>query len=260
MPFDVAADDVELAKQCFRILRRSCARHHVGFSYYEDCRRGKRVEYMLVFDARPPSLGLAAADFALEMHAVALLQNERRRKQLPLRLLYWVTYSGSEEPLRLQTTSNRVPAGKRDQVIKHLEEYALAWGSWRRGELPPADYLEAQHSLITNLAIDLVPEVDTHTPYPQLVKALRVPEGSEGDCLNLGRDRNRVKHRGRRHEAARYAEQYEQTVYSVALALTGIDAMPRSAYMSHWEIDPAAARRPAPMFSRHGDAKRFTRY
>jgi hypothetical protein len=40
-------------------------------------------------------------------------------------------------------------------VVRQLTEYALAWGAWRRDELSPADYLEAHHSLLTNLALDL---------------------------------------------------------------------------------------------------------
>jgi hypothetical protein len=204
-------------------------------------------------------LGLASADFVLEMRAVSMVQQHPRKRKLPLRLAHWVTYSGSEKPLRLQPVSDRVPEAKREAVVRHLTEYALAWGAWRRNELSPPEYLEAQHSLLTNLALDLAENVNNRMPYPQLIKALRIPERWEQDCLNLGIDRNRVKHRGFRHEAERYVEKYEQCVYSVAFNITGIDAMPRSAHMLRWE--EAGERIPlAPTFNRRGEPKRFTRY
>lgn len=259
LDFDVALDDIDLARDCFRILRRTCARHHLQFTYYEERRNEQRVRYTLVFDGRPPQLGLASGEFALEMRAASALQRHPRRRHLPLRLLQWVTYSGSEEPLRLQPPSDRVPKDKREIVVRHLEEYALAWGAWRRGELSPPDYLEAQHSLLMNFALDLADGVDNQMSYPQLIRALRVPEWREQECLNLGTDRNRVKHRGLRHEAERYVEKYEQAVYSVAYHVTGIDAMPRSAYMQRW-ANAGERVLPPPMFDRWGNPKRFTRY
>jgi hypothetical protein len=212
-----------------------------------------------VFDGRPPQLGLASADFVLEMGAVSMAQHHRRKQKLPLRLAHWVTYSGSEEPLRLQSTSDRVPEEKREIVVKHLTEYALAWGAWLRNELSPPDYLEAQHSLLTNLALDLGENVNNRMPYPQLIKALRVPEHLEPQCLELGADRNRVKHRGLRHEAERYVERYVQCVYSAAYSVTGIDAMPRSAHMLRWE-DADERLTPGPMFNQLGEPRRYTRY
>lgn len=260
LDFDVATEDVDLARDCFRVLRRTCARFYVEFSYFEAYRTIHRVVFVFVFDGRPHQLGLASADLALEMRAVSMLQKHRRRRNLPLRLLHWVTYSGSEEPLRLQPPSDRVPADKRDVVVRHLEEYALAWGTWARGELSPPVYLEAQHSLLSNLALDLAEGVTVETKYPELIRALRVPERWEQDCLDLGRARNRVKHRGFRHEAARYAQMYTQMVYSVAYDVTGIDTMPRSAYMLRWELDAKRAIAQPPMFDRGGEPKRFTRY
>jgi len=253
-----------LAEECLPLVivgvRVERAAVREGFSYYEHSRKNNRVRFILVFDGRPPNLGLASADFAFEMRAVSMIQHHPRHKRLPLRLLAWVTYSGSEEPLRLQPPSDRVAEDKREIVVKHLEEYALAWGAWRRGELSPPDYLEAQHSLLTNLALDLAPGVNTKTSYPDLIRALRVPKYWEQDCLDLGSDRNRVKHRGYRHEAERYAEKYKQMVYSVAHRVTGIDAMPRSAYMLRFDLDPTSVFRAPAMFDRNGDPKRFTRY
>jgi hypothetical protein len=78
-------------------------------------------------------------------------------------------------------------------------------------------------------------------------------------CLDLGRDRNRVKHRGLRHEAEGYVEKYEQAVYSVAHNVTGIDAMPRSAHMLRGE-EAGERLLPPPMFNRWGEPRRFSRY
>lgn len=259
LDFDAALDDEHLARDCFRILRRTCARFYLDFCYYEQRRNQQRIVFILLFDGSPTQLGLAAADFILEMRAVSMLQPTRRKRRLPLRLAHWITYSGSDEPLRLQPPSDRVPEAKREIVTRHLTEYALAWGAWRRGELPPPDFLEAQHSLLTNLALALAEGVNVLMPYPKLIKALRVPERWEQDCLDLGHDRNRVKHRGLRHEAERYVEKYEQPVYSVAHNVTGIDAVPRSAYMLRWE-EAGERLLPPPMFNRWGEPRRFTRY
>lgn len=257
--FDVALDDECLARDCFRVLRRTCARFYLDFSYYEERRGARRIVFVLVFDGRPAALGLASADYVLEMRAVSTLQQHPRKRRLPLRLAHWVTYSGSEEPLRLQPVSDRVPGTKRVAVVRHLSEYALAWGAWLRAELSPPDYLEAQHSLLTNLALDLAEDVNDGMRYPELIRALRVPERWEPDCLKLGTHRNRVKHRGLRHEAERYVEKYEQCVYSVARSVTGIDTTPRSAHMHRWE-EAGERLVQAPMFNRWGEPRRFTRY
>lgn len=260
LDFDVAQDDERLARLCFRILRRTCARHYIVFSYYEDRQSAKRITFVLVFNGRPHQLGLASADFALEMRAVSMVQNGRRQRELPVRLAHWVTYSGSEDPIRLQPLSTRVPADRHASVVKHLEEYALAWGAWSRGELPAPDFLEAQHTLLIYLALDLADDVTTRTSYPDMIKALRVPERFEPECLDLGIKRNRVKHRGFRHEAERYVEEFIQTVYSTAHAVTGIDAMPRTAYMARWEEQGRGAVAHSVMFDRWGGSKRYTRY
>jgi hypothetical protein len=259
LDFHVAAADESLTRDCFRVLRRTSARYYVVFSYYAARRSGGRIVFVLVFDGRPEQLGLASGDFALEMQAVSLLQRERRRQTLPLRLAHWVTYSGSEEPLRLQPVSDRVPDNKRDVVIRHLAEYGLAWGAWRRRELPAPDFLEAQHSLLTSLALDLAQGVNNRMGYPELIRALRVAERWEQDCLDLGVARNRVKHRGLRHEAERYVEKYEQCVYSVAYGVSGVDVAPRSAHMQRWEVSGERLI-PPPMYDRYGAPRRFTRY
>lgn len=54
--FDVALDDEQLARDCFRVLRRTCARFNLEFSYREQRRGYRRVVFLLVFDGRPPQL------------------------------------------------------------------------------------------------------------------------------------------------------------------------------------------------------------
>lgn len=58
LDFDVAAEDERLARDCFRILRRTCARFYLNFSYHLERRRHQRILFVLVFDGRPPQLGL----------------------------------------------------------------------------------------------------------------------------------------------------------------------------------------------------------
>lgn len=259
LPFDASVDDVDLASDCFRILRRTCARFYVQFSYYEDRRNDKRVDYVLAFDGRPHMLGVASTDFALEMRAVSMLQRHRRRKQLPLRLAHWITFSGSEEPLGEQALeAAQIPEEKRDVVVQHLEEYALAWGAWLRREMPAPDYLEAQHSLLTNLALDLGQHARTGMSFPELIEELRVPWRLVDQCLELGRKRNRVKHRGFRREAESYVDEFVMCIYEVTLATTGIDLMPRSVHMLMWEQVGGLPR--LEMYDRWGRIKRFTRY
>ena len=259
LPFDVAADDVELARDCFRILRRTCARFYVDFTYYQDRRRDTRVEYILVFDGRPHMLGVASTDFTLEMRAVSMLQRHPRRKRLPLRLAHWITYSGSDYDLQEQADEAAVvPPEMRARVLTHLVEYALAWDAWLRGTMPSPEYLEAQHSLLTSLALDLGEGVNTSTRFPQLIKVLQLPAHLEAECLDLGNKRNRVKHRGFRSEAEAYASENLQCVHSVILTTTGIDLMPRSDHMLRWE---KSGRLPQlAMYDRQGQRKRFTRY
>ncbi len=219
-----------------------------------------RVRYYLVFDGRPQRLTLALGDLDLEMRAVALLQRHRRKKRLPLRLLADVMWSGSDEPIADQISAELVPKSKVDVVVRHLEDFTTAYSSWLRGEIAPPDFLEAQHSLITNLALDLVPGVTADMSYPGLVTAARLPTRLENQCKQLGRDRNRVKHRGYRHEAARYVEEHEETLRSAVRIMTGYTPNPRPPVMVRWEANPKSAFRQAPAYTRFGEARRFTRY
>jgi hypothetical protein len=259
MPFDAATADEAFARQCFRVLRRTCGRYFVAFTYYTESRSDTHVNFVLVFDGHPSQLGLASADFALEMRAVALVEPDVRRKRLALRLLHWITFSGSDALLIIPDGSS-VPAGQRALVLQHITEYVLAWGAWRRNHLQAPDFLEAMHSFITNLALAIGDGVDTTTKYPKLVQSLRAPELLEAQLKTLGVARNRVKHRGKRHQAQRAAEDHEQAVYSAMHYLTGVVAMPRTPHMLAWESDPRTVLRQPPTFDRWGNPKKHTRY
>jgi len=51
LDFDVALDDEQLARDCFRILRRTRVRFYLDFSYYEQRRNQQRIVFVLGFDA-----------------------------------------------------------------------------------------------------------------------------------------------------------------------------------------------------------------
>lgn len=82
----------------------------------------------------------------------------------------------SLDSLRRRAMVSALDLGQLGVPLRALNEYALPWCAWRRGELSPPDFLEAQHSLLTNLALDLAEGVNDRMPYPDLIKALRVPE------------------------------------------------------------------------------------
>lgn len=258
-PFDVDFRDEDLARGCFRILRRTAARHYVEFSYYESRRKNGRVHFTLAFDCRPFMLSLAMGDFSLEMRAVSLIQTERRKKRLPLRLLGDIMWTSAEEPIAEQLSS-QVPSEKHERVIRYLREYSLTLASYWRREISAADVVEAQHSLVTYLALDLAPGVDKSTPYPRLVEALKLPKSLEVAAKDLGAQRNKVKHRGKRHEAPRFAEQHLETAHKVAQIVTGCFLTPVPSAVAAYEADPKSIYRSLEMRNRLGEPKRFTRH
>src|SRR6266511_284969 len=155
--FAVDERDEDLARGCFRVLRRTCARYYVDFSYYLEKRGDGRIRFVLVFDGRPFNVGLAAAEFAYEMRAVSTLQQGRRRKRVPLRLMRDVAWTGSDLTLEEQIEKQKVPLEVKDRVIALIESYETSFASFRRGELAAPDFVEVQHSLLVNLALELEP-------------------------------------------------------------------------------------------------------
>jgi hypothetical protein len=54
--FDVALNDEQLALDCFRILRRTCARFYLDFSYNKRRRHRQRIVFILDIAASAPGL------------------------------------------------------------------------------------------------------------------------------------------------------------------------------------------------------------
>lgn len=259
-PFDVDRRDVVLARACFRVLRRTAARHYVEFSYYKDQADSSRVAFLLAFNCRPFMLNLAMGDFALEMRAISLIQQGERRKRLPLRLLREILWTSSEQPLIEQVDPDLVSPTQAQQVCDYIEEYALGYASYLRGESSASDFLEAQHSLVLRLGIALAPEATAKMPYPAIVESMRLPVWLEEESKQLGTKRNRVKHRGYQHEAARYVEEHEHLPQHLISVMTGCFATALPSVALQFQRDPHSVLRQPPMFTRYGERKVYTRY
>jgi hypothetical protein len=80
-------DDEHLARQCFRVVRRTCARYHVRIRYYEKHRTTARTQYILQFTGRPHMLGAAARDLFLELRPCRWCKLHGERSTFPLG--YW---------------------------------------------------------------------------------------------------------------------------------------------------------------------------
>lgn len=259
-PFYVDRRDIDLARGCFRVLRRTAARHYVEFSYYQDQVDSGRVEFILVFDCRPFMLNLAMGDFALEMRAISLIQQGERRKRLPLRLLREVLWTSSEQPLIEQVDPDLVAPAQAEDVCGYIKEYALGYASYLRGESSPSDFLEAQHSLILRLGIALASDATADMGFPAIVESMRLPMRLQQEAKQLGTQRNRVKHRGYQHEAARYVEEHEHLPQHVISVMTGCFATALPSVVLQFERDSDSVLRQPPMFTRYGERRVYTRY
>lgn len=202
--FDVDVRDDAVAKHCFRIWRRTCARYRIEFSYYrERTTSGRRPRhwYVLLYNLSSFNAPLAVEEFAIEMRAVATMYSgQPRQRRLPLRLLRDVAYVNSPLPVE-ETLNERVPADARDRLVSMLESHRSVVSAYHRGLISPSEYLEAQHTLVIDLALALVPEASTRDSYPDLLKKWELPEDLAKGLQLLGTDRNAVKHRGEKARA-----------------------------------------------------------
>lgn len=269
-PFEVDSYDEHLARQCLRVVRRTCARYHVRMRYYEECRTTARVRFIVQFTGRPHMLGTAARDLFLELRAVSLVQVGRRQKRLPLRLLEWLIVSGSDLPFDEQTDPALVSDEAKPAVVKALVDYAHAEGLYLSRELPPPAFLEAQHSLVMGLCLALASGARSTDHYPVLLEKMQLnsrPETSPGvgeatlkaRLESLGADRNKVKHRGERHLAAGVVDQHIETVSRFALRLTGVFITPNSALLRAFRGDPGLVYRTSTVLPTWGEPVRFGR-
>lgn len=270
-PFEVDRYDEHLARQCLRIVRRTCARYHVQMRYYEECGTTARVRFIVQFTGRPHMLGAAARDLFLELRAVSLVQAGRRQKRLPLRLLEWLVASGSDLPFEEQTDPALVSDCDKQAVIKILTDYAHALGLYLSRELPAPEFLEAQHSLVTGLCVALAPGARRTDHYPVLLTKMwthphlkQWRHAGEATLMarleSLGADRNKVKHRGKRDLAASVVDGYIETVARFAVRSTGVFITPNSALLRAIREDPGLVYRTSTVLPTWGEPVRFNRY
>lgn len=270
-PFEVDADDENLARQCFRVVRRTCARFHVRMQYYEDRRTVARIRFVIQFTGRPHMLGAAVRDLFLELRAVSLLQNERRKKRLPLRLLEWLVVSGGDLPFDEQIDGALVTDAARPHVVKALTDYAHAEGLYLSRELPAPEFLEAQHSLIVGLCLALAPAASSEDSYPALLEKISIDSRPDywpgvGEATlkerlrSLGTVRNKVKHRGKRHLAALAVDDHIGTVSRFVSQTTGVFITPTSALLRTFREDPGIVYRTSTVYPTWGEPVRFGRY
>jgi hypothetical protein len=256
--FEVDLRDVELLRDCLRVLRRTCARHRIDFTYYATrapVPEG-RTRFVLQYDLRSADAPLAAAEFIVEMRAVSTVQHGRRKRELPLRLMRDVVWVNTPEAVAEHIDPDLVPEPARAEASRILERYQAAASSFGRGDLPAADMLDAQHSLVTDLALLFASGATTRDPYPVLVSRLLPDASLAAAAEQLGTWRNRVKHRRQADLADRVVDQGSEIVWLVALRTTGAYVDPVSVMVRTVEADPSAWLRLPRMRSRQGTSRR----
>lgn len=257
--FDVDPRDIELARDCFRVWRRTCARYFVEFTY----RRASvlpsgRVRYLLAYDARTVAVPPAVAEFAVEMRAVSMVQPVVRRKRLPLRLLREIARVNLPSSVDDELDHALVPDPVRLQVRTLLTNARSALLAFDRGEMPPADILDTLHSSVLNLSLLIAPGATTGDSYPTLVDKLNLPQADSAAMKELGRYRNSVKHRGKRDQAGQVVPEMLAATWAVIYRKTGVYLESVSPAVMELAEDDSAAFRLPPMYTRFG-APRVTR-
>ena len=119
---------------------------------------------------------------------------------------------------------------------------------------PDAEFLEALHSFVIKLALEIIDDARTADCYPTLVKKL-VPDDEKlrSQLLDLGTRRNRGKHRGQRAEAGPAAHSGIDTVWHLSSAVTGFYPDPVSPAIREIVDEPGSVFRTPPMFTRSGE-------
>ena len=256
--FDVDLRDVDLFRNCMRIFRRTCARHYVEMDYHRArALSSGRLRYLIGYNLSSVNLGVACGEFVYEMRALSVLESHPRRKRLPLRLLRDVAYSA------VYTLEEQVGGGEIEEPSTELKEllesFQSSFWSWRTGVLPAPEFLEAQHGLVTNLALLVADDAHTSDSFPALVKKLApVADEVQAGLLQLGKDRNKVKHRGHRARASEYIHAGLDAVWYVSARVTGFYPDPVSPEVRQLVDDPSSVFRSPPMYTRAG-ARRVVR-
>lgn len=253
--FDIDKRDTRLLTDCLRLLRRTCARHYVEMEYYRDGAISRhRDRYVIGYNLNSTSLGIAADDFLTEMRAISVLQQHPRQTRLPLRLARDVAYSA------VWTLEHQIEAGEiadlSPSIQELLEDLQTSYWIWRVGITPDHEFLEALHTFVIHLALEIAVRARSADSYSVLVQKLVPDRGTlQTDLLDLGMRRNRVKHRGTRAEAGAHARMGIQAVWQLTHALTGFYSDPISPNIRKVVSDPNAVFNTPPMFTRSGDPR-----
>lgn len=208
-----------------------------------------------MYDLRSMNLPPAVAEFAIEMRALSVLERAPRRKRVPLRLLRDVAWHATTSASEQLWHSDLVPDALADTVGGLLTGFERAWHSWHIGSLSDGDFLEAQHSLITNLALTLDSDTRTSDKFPALVAKLNLDPTTAEALERLGTRRNGVKHRGDHAHAKEYAEEALPWVLRTVENLTGVDLDPLAPEVAALSEDPETVFRPLPMYWRSGERR-----
>ncbi len=263
--FQIDPGDVEVFRSCMRVWRRTCARHYVEMTYQKsrDLRSG-RLEYSISYNLRSINIGPAAGEFLVEMRAVSSVLQGPRQKALPLRLAReiarvncWTIRQQADEGWT-SSEFESLDGEDQERVLLVMEDFQAAFWSWRCSLVSPADFLEAQHSLVVELGLVFGSGLPA-SKFPKVVDGLAcLPVELRRSLKKLGTARNGVKHRQRRHEAKSQAQSFLSDVLHTATTLTGMHADPVSAQVSGLLNDTADPLQPN-MFLRSGQTRSVRR-
>jgi len=119
----------------------------------------------------------------------------------------------------------------------------------------PAEFLEAQHSCITSLALYIAPGARKRDSYPELVEKLTADQKIRDDLRRLGDWRNEVKHRDNRVLAVSVIDEATEIMWSTAYWLTGVYLEAVSPSVGALATDEQEPFKLPPMFTRQGEPR-----
>jgi hypothetical protein len=258
--FKVRSDDAKVALACLKVWKHTCARHSVELELRRKRRSEERhVTYELIYNLSSPNIHPALNELILEMRAISAVQQGKRARRVPLRLMrdtILLAIFPIEEQLE---ESSLVPNEKRQAVTKLLQDYELTLAAFRKRSIAPADFLEAQHSLANTLALNLADGANHQDKFPSLIDRLRIPNELKDRLKRIGNVRNIAKHRNERDAAEGHVFFGMAAVAEMVERLTGawLDAVSNEALEIY--RDPTTALRSLPTYWRSGQPRRMRR-
>ena len=182
LDFDVDRRDTKLARDCFKIWRRTCARHSVEMTYKTVELTATRHRFRLTYNLCSRNLPPAAAEFIIEMRAVSTLYRGERQRRVPLRLMREVVWNAITPIQQQLEEAGQVDMKMIPKVTKTLENLESAVLSFISKERSAADFLETLHTTVISLGVDLVSSVDGEKDYfPNVVCKLPVSVVLKGE-------------------------------------------------------------------------------